>query len=97
MMAALIIRSQAKSLPRDGEGTMFVHSPEALRTWWLERHFVGTFGLSQLGKSYNMPAKMILSGQLSGSRPISNTNTLIFCNVGTEVSQRNTGPTMPKD
>ena len=32
VMAALIIRSQAKSFPKDGEGTMFVHSTKVLRT-----------------------------------------------------------------
>ena len=37
VMAALIIRSQAKSFPRDGEGTMFVHCPKALRTGWFEK------------------------------------------------------------
>ena len=37
VMAALIIRSQAKSFPRDGEGTMFVHSPKVLRIRWFEK------------------------------------------------------------
>ena len=31
MMAALIIRSQAKSSPRDGECNMFTYFPETLR------------------------------------------------------------------
>ena len=37
MMATLIIRSQAECFPRDGEGTMFVHFPKALRTRWFEK------------------------------------------------------------
>ena len=37
MMTTLIIRSQAKCFPRDGEGTTFVHFPKALRTRWFEK------------------------------------------------------------
>ena len=37
VMAALIIRSQAKCFPWDGEGTMLVHSPKSIRTWWFEK------------------------------------------------------------
>ena len=37
VMAALIIRSQAKSFPRDGECTMLIHFPETLRAGWHEK------------------------------------------------------------
>ena len=37
VMAALIIRSQAKSFPRNGECTMLIHFPETLRAGWLEK------------------------------------------------------------
>ena len=37
MMAALIIRSQAKSFPRDGECTMLTYFPETLRAGWFEK------------------------------------------------------------
>ena len=37
MMAALIIRSQAKRFPREGECTMLIYFPETLRAWWFEK------------------------------------------------------------
>ena len=37
MMTTLIIRSQVESFVRDGEGTMFVHFPKALRTRLFEK------------------------------------------------------------
>ena len=46
------------------------------------------FGLSQLVMSLNMLAKMILSGKLSGSRPVPDMNTLNFSSDCTKVSHR---------
>ena len=37
MRAALIIRSQAKSFPWDGECTMLIHFPETLKAKWHEK------------------------------------------------------------
>ena len=37
MMATLIIRSQAKCVPWDGQCTTFVHFPKAVRTRWFEK------------------------------------------------------------
>ena len=37
VMAALIIRSQAKCFPWDGECTMLIHFPESLRARWFEK------------------------------------------------------------
>ena len=36
-MTTLIIRSQANRFPRDGDGTMLIHSPETLRAGWFEK------------------------------------------------------------
>ena len=37
MMATLIIRSQAECFRGDGQGTIFIHFPRALRTRWFEK------------------------------------------------------------